>query len=217
MSCPSFRLLARLGGLALLPAAHASELVVRDLIIDLEFLPAAYDYTLDDGETSRSDSDEFDSAIGIAIGGRYSFAGPGDRHGFIVGGELCGAQYGTSDPEGHLTTYGARVEGGYGFALSDRWTIIGLAEVGYGLATFDVTGGGDFPTFSADGTTLTYGAALGVDFAVTERVLVGVDLGYQVRTIDLSGNGLDIELEQGGLRAAIGLTYRFSARPSPLE
>ena len=217
MSCPSFRLLALLGGLALLPAAHASELVVRDLIIDLEFLPAAYDYTLDDGETSRSDSDEFDSAIGIAIGGRYSFAGPGDRHGFIVGGELCGAQYGTSDPEGHLTTYGARVEGGYGFALSDRWTIIGLAEVGYGLATFDVTGGGDFPTFSADGTTLTYGAALGVDFAVTERVLVGVDLGYQVRTIDLSGNGLDIELEQGGLRAAIGLTYRFSARPSPLE
>ena len=217
MSRPSFRSLALLGALVFLPAVQASELVVRDLIIDLEFLPAAYDYTLDDGETSRSDSDEFDSAIGIAIGGRYSFAGPGDRHGFIVGGELCGAQYGTSDPEGHLTTYGARVEGGYGFALSDRWTIIGLAEVGYGLATFDVTGGGDFPTFSADGTTLTYGAALGVDFAVTERVLVGVDLGYQVRTIDLSGNGLDIELEQGGLRAAIGLTYRFSARPSPLE
>lgn len=204
-------------GLTITCVANTAELVVRDLIIDLEFLPAAYDYTLTDESGSRSDADEFDSALGIAIGGRYSFAGPGDRHGFIVGGELCAAQYSTADPEGHLTTYGARVEGGYGLAINDRWTIVALVEAGYGMATFDVTGGSSFPTFSASGTTLNYGAALGVDFAITESVLVGIDIGYQIRTVDLSGNSLDIELEQAGLRAAIGLTYRFSARPSPLE
>jgi opacity protein-like surface antigen len=198
-------------------SAGAAELVVRDLVINLEFLPAAYDYKLTDSNGSREGSDEFDSALGIAVGGRYSFAGPGDSHGFIIGGELCAAQYGSSDPDGHLTTYGARIEGGYGLALSDRWTVSVLADVGYALATYDVTGGSAFPSFSASGTALSYGAGLGVGFAVTERVLVGVELGYQIRSLSLSGSGIDIEADQAGMRAAFGLTYRFSARPRPLE
>lgn len=198
-------------------SASAAELVVRDLILNLEFLPAAYDYTISDSNGSRQGSDEFDSALGIAVGGRYSFAGPGDSHGFIVGAELCAAQYASSDPDGHLTTYGARVEGGYGLALSDRWTVIALADVGYALATYDITSGTAFPSFSASGTALSYGAGLGVDFAVTERVLVGFELGYEIRSLSLSGNGLDIEADQAGMRAAFGLTYRFSARPRPLE
>lgn len=197
--------------------ASAAELVVRDLVINLEFLPAAYDYTLSDSNGTRAGSDEFDSAIGIAVGGRYSFAGPGDSHGFIIGGELCAAQYGSSDPDGHMTTYGARVEGGYGLALSDRWTITALADVGYALATYDITSGTSFPSFSASGKALSYGAGLGVGFSVTERVLVGFELGYQIRTMSLSGNGLTIEADQAGMRAALGLTYRFSARPRPLE
>ena len=198
-------------------SASAAELVVRDLVINLEFLPAAYDYELSDSNGTREGSDEFESALGIAVGGRYSFAGPGDSHGFIIGGQLCAAQHGSSDPEGHLTTYGGRVEGGYGLALSDRWTVSALAEVGYGLATYDITGGTAFPSFSASGSTLSYGAGLGVGFGVTERVLVGAELGYHIRTLSLSGSGIDIEVEQGGVRAAVGLTYRFSARPRPLE
>jgi opacity protein-like surface antigen len=209
-----FRLLCCLTAVC---SAGAAELVVRDLVINLEFLPAAYDYKLTDSNGSREGSDEFDSALGIAVGGRYSFAGPGDSHGFIIGGELCAAQYASSDPDGHLTTYGARVEGGYGLALSDRWTISLLADIGYGLATYDVTGGTAFPSFSASGTVLSYGAGLGVGFAVTERVLVGVELGYQIRSLSLSGSGIDIEADQAGMRAAFGLTYRFSARPRPLE
>lgn len=198
-------------------SAGAAELVVRDLVIQLDFLPAAYEYKLTDNNGSREGDDEFESALGISVGGRYSFAGPGDSHGFIVGGQLCGAQYGSTDPDGHLTTYGAQVEGGYGLALNDRWTLSVLADVGYGLATYDVTGGSSFPAFSASGTTLSYGVDLGVGFAVTERVLVGFELGYQIRTVSLSGSGIDIEVDQAGLRAALGLTYRFSARPRPLE
>ena len=34
-------------------SVDAAELVVRDLIIDLEFMPAAYDYTLSDGNGTR--------------------------------------------------------------------------------------------------------------------------------------------------------------------
>ncbi len=198
-------------------ALGAAELVMRDLVLNLEFLPAAFDYTLTDSNGTREGSDEFDSALGIAVGGRYSFAGPGDSHGFIVGGELCAAQYASSDPDGHLTTYGARVEGGYGLALSDRWTVAALIDVGYGLATYDLTGGSSFPSLSASGSALSYGAGLGVGFAVTERVLVGCDVGYQIRSLSLAGSGIDIELEQSGLRVALGLTYRFSARPRPLE
>src|SRR5688572_22753907 len=57
----------------LVPDLAASELVVRNLSVDLELLPTDFDYELDDGVLTRSGSDSFDQVIGLAVGARYSF------------------------------------------------------------------------------------------------------------------------------------------------
>ena len=172
------RLLSRLLMLTLAAAGagNASELVVRDVNFAIELLPSAFDYTAD-GNTSRSGSDEFDRAIGIAIGCPYSFAGPGDSHGFLASGELAFSQA-TYGSIGHLTRYGVRIAGGYGYAFNDAISFSAMAKVGYGMATFDLSANSGFPALSASGTTLTYGPVPGrgagwlsedVGFALRQR------------------------------------------------
>ena len=117
---------------------------------------------------TRSGSDSFDSGFGLAAGVRYSFARTGDAHGFLLGGEVVGAQasYGGT---GHLTDYGLRLDGGYGYALDDRWSINLLIRGGYGRATLDIGANSTFSAISVSGGALTYGASLGVDAVVAER------------------------------------------------
>ncbi len=197
-------------------SSQASELVIRDAFIELELPPRDFSFTLDDGNGTRSGKDSFDSAYGLSINGLYSFAGAGDTHGFIVGGELALAQA-TYGSIGHLTSYALRADGGYGWAYSDRWTIKGLAFVGYGRATLDITGNSAFSAFSASGSQLSYGAKLGTVFTLTERFLLNADVGYLIATSELSGSGVNMTIDNAGLLIGLGLTYRFSASPSPLD
>lgn len=197
-------------------SSQAAELVIRDAFIELELPPRDFSFTLNDGNGARSGKDSFDSAYGLSINGLYSFAGAGDSHGFIVGGELAVAQaaYGSI---GHLTSYALRADGGYGWACSDRWTIKGLAFVGYGRATLDITGNSAFSAFSASGSQLSYGAKLGTVFTLTERFLLNADVGYLSATNELSGGGVDMTIDNAGLMIGFGLTYRFSTFPRPLD
>ncbi len=195
--------------------SSASELVVRNLYVDVEFLPTDIDYELDDG-TSRSGSDELDTGFGIAVGARYSFARTGDAHGFMLGLQGVVAQAGFAD-SGHLTDYGLRVEGGYGIALNDSWSVNVLSRVGYGWSTFDFGGNAVLPSVSLSGTALSYGAALGVDWTINDNWQISTSLGYLWMNYDLSGNGVDLTLERSGMSATIGFLYRLSHLPRPLE
>ncbi len=196
--------------------ASASELVVRNLHADLELLPADFDYEIDDGVVNRSGSDSFDQVIGLAIGARYSFASTGDSHGFLVGAQVTVAQ-GAYDGVGNLTDYGLRAEGGYGYALSDKWTISGVLRAGYSWSTFDLTGNDVFSAVSLSGSGFSYGAALGVDYQLTDRWQISAAVGYLVTNFDLSGDGVDATIDRAGLSAGIGFLYRLSNQPSPLE
>lgn len=204
-----------LAAISVLPSA-ASELVVRNANLNLEFLPAAFDYTLTNAGSSRSGSDQFDTAFGIAAGGRYSIAGPGDSHGFIVGGHVFADQASYAGI-GHLTDFGARVDGGYGYAFNDTWTTYLMAEAGYGRSTFDITSASTFPAVSLSGSSLRYGVVFGIDLTLVERWLVNGDIGWVKSTSSLSGGGVDLSLNRQGLMAAIGISYRFSTRPRTLE
>ena len=201
--------------LSVLPTT-ASELVVRNANLNLEFLPAAFDYTLTNAGSSRSGSDQFDTAFGIAAGGRYSIAGPGDSHGFIVGGHAFADQASYAGI-GHLSDFGVRVDGGYGYAFNDTWTTYLMAEAGYGRSTFDITSASTFPAVSLSGSSLRYGVVFGIDLTLVERWLVNGDIGWIKSTSSLSGGGVDLSLNRQGLMAAIGISYRFSTRPRTLE
>lgn len=196
--------------------AWAAELVVRNLYVDLEFLPADFDYEIDDGNGSQSGSDAFDTGLGLAVGARYSFARTGDSHGFLVGAQVVVAQAGFNG-QGNLTDYGLRAEGGYGLALNDAWSVDLLARLGYGWSTFDISDNAVFPSASFSGTALTYGGALGVNWAVSERWQISTTVGYLMTNYDLSGNDIDLTLDRGGMSASLGFLYRLSNLPSTLE
>ncbi len=213
------RLLPVLGLLALWsagPLASSSELVVRNLQFDLEFLPTDFDYEIKDNSGTRSGSDAFDTGFGIALGGRYSFARTGDAHGFLVGAQVLVAQA-SFGGEGTMTDYGLRLEGGYGIALNDQWTTNLLLRLGYGWATFDLKDNAVFPAVSLAGGGLTYGLALGIDYAINDRWQINTAVGYLRTSYDLSGSGVDMTLVRSGPSASLGVLYRFSNLPRPLE
>ena len=193
-----------------------SELVVRDIDTRFELLPTSFSYAIKDTNGSRSGDDAFKKAYGLAIGCPYSFAGAGDTHGFLAAGELAvnQATYGSI---GHLTSYGLRVEGGYGYALNDDFMFSIMAIAGLGTATFDVTSNAEFNAFSASGLTMTYGLMLGSGYAINDNVLISAKLGYLSTSDKLSGGGVKIDLTNSGTFIAFGVSYRFSARPRPLE
>ena len=199
-----------------LSQGSGAELVVRDLIFDVDVLPADFDYSLDNGVVQRSGSDSFDRYIGIAFGARYSFADTGDTHGFLIGGQVTGAQ-GSYGSVGHMTDYGFRVDGGYGWAIADSWAVSAVARAGYGWATFDLTTNQQFSSLSLSGSVLSYGAVTALNYTVSERWQLSLQAGYYMSDYDLSGNGTDVTIERRGFLASIGFLYRLSHRPSPLE
>jgi hypothetical protein len=195
---------------------QAAELVVRDLHADLEVLPNAFDYKLTGGSADHSGSDAFDSHYGLAIGGDYSFAGPGDTHGFMAGLELTVEQASYASI-GHLTSYGLRATGGYGYAFSDAWTAMARVGAGYGLATFDITSNSALPAISQSGSYFSYGATAVLLYTINDAILIDAKLGYQKASNKLSGGGIDMTLDNAGLLFGLGITYRLSTSPRSLE
>jgi hypothetical protein len=196
-------------------SAPAAELVVRDALLQLDLGPTAFAYDLT-GAATRSGDDEFASHYGLSAGALYSFAGPGDAHGFLVGGRL-GAAQATYGSIGHLTAFTLHAEGGYGWAITDSWMVAALAEVGYGLSTFDIAANAQFPSASLSGKHLLYGATLRGEYAINDLFHVHLDVGYQQINHDLSGGGLSLTINNSGMSAGLGITYRLSNTPRPLE
>jgi len=201
---------------ALVGNSSGAELVVRDAHLDLELLPTDFDYDLSGATTSGSSEDSFDRHVGLAAGVLYSFSGPGDAHGIIVGGEVAVSQasYGSI---GNLTAVSLRGQVGYGWALTDRWTVHGLAEVGYGLSTFDITENSAFSAVSMDGSQFGYGARATVQYSFSDLLHISLKAGWQEVEYDLSGSGVDLTLNNSGMMIGLGISYRLSNTPRPLE
>lgn len=196
--------------------ASGAELVMRDAHLGLELLPTDFDYELSGATTSGSSEDSFDRHVGLDAGVLYSFSGPGDAHGIIVGGEVVVSQasYGSI---GNLTGFSLRGQAGYGWALTDRWMVHGLAEVAYGMSTFDITENSAFSAVSMDGSQFGYGVRATVQYSFNDLIHVTLAAGWQDVEYDLSGGGVDLTLNNTGLMVGLGISYRLSNTPRPLE
>ncbi len=219
MHLPAIRAIAlRSAAIVVLSTAPlcSAELVVRDLTVSLELLPTGFSYTLDNAAGTRSGDDAFSSGYGVALGGRYSLSGPGDSTGFILGGEITAGSY-AYQGGGSMSTYGARLLGGYGWAFGDRWSINALIDAGAGAANLELTGKAAFDHYAASGLYYSYAARVGLAFAATESLLLAAEAGYRGISSSLAAGGTTITLSGTGLCAGVGIWYRFSNSPSTLE
>ncbi len=193
----------------------------RDLILEAGELPTHFSYHLNGAGTSRSGSDAFSQNIGVAVAGRYSFAGAGDASSFVVGGGLV-ANQASYQSLGHYTGYGLQVSGGYGWAVTDSWSVGGRVLLGYGLATFDLQSNPAFPTASpAPAPRSPMAPWSTIDYTITEKLTVLLDLGYQQTSANLSGGGVTLKLKLSGLRLrrprSASPTALLRLAPRPLE
>lgn len=153
-------------------AAAAPVPVIRDWsgpYVGLSFGRSSGDLTATDGIVTDSVDYETTSAGGI-------FAGYSDQHGRLVfGGEFAYSSTSIeiiADGDDFLESL-LDLRGRVGYAVG-RALVYGT--VGFSRAKFDVNGGAD--RFTANG--VSYG--LGVDYAVTERLSIGLD--YLRRDLD---------------------------------
>ena len=197
----------------------SAELVLRDIRVTTELLPSEFDFGLKNELGSESGSDEFDSGFGFTVGGMYGFTGPGDRSGFLAGGELSYGTYGFGS-NGEYVTTGVRLFGGYGWQMNDDWYILSEVYIGFALAEMTFPSTPAFSSFAADGNNTEYGIRLGVGYVINEQWLISGNIGYGFGDASLeSGGAQDIELdiEQSGLSFMVGVAYRFSHMPRRLE
>lgn len=196
--------------------AGAAELVQRDLTLELVEEPTHFSYTLTDPTTTRTGSDSFQQNIGLRVGGRYSFAGAGDASSLVVGAaiEVAQASYGS---EGHFTQYGLRLHGGYGWAITDHWSIAANLGLGYVAANLDLQASNAFPGVAGSGNGYRYGLVVDGDYSISDTVTVMALVGYEGERVRVHGSGVNIDLAPAGVVAALGFAYRFSAAPRPVE
>jgi hypothetical protein len=198
------------------PLWAASELVMTDINLGFESLPVAYDFTINDGNTQRSGSSEFDLAFALSGRAVHAFSKPGSSGAFFAGvSGLVGAC--TYAEGGDYTLAIGRVVAGYAYAFDDRWTFEVMPWVGYGYGQLSIPGAGISSDYSVSGTIIDYGAQLGFTYALSQSWLIGARLGWQITSADLQGDGLDVTIDQSGPIGFLGVIYRFGGTPPSIR
>jgi len=198
---------------ACLPAA---ELVIRDVGVSLGTAPSEFSYDIDNSAGSRSGDDSFDTMFELEGTGRYSFAGTGESWGLVAGGGLAVQRAGYAQGGGWLATE-VRGSLGVGWAVNDRLTLIGEGVFGIGIATLHIDGGDAFPESRLSGRVLAPGARAVALWTFSEQWYGSLSAGMTQTRGTLSGDGSDLTLTSTGFTGAIGIVWRFSARPALLE
>lgn len=205
--------------LFLLPTAvalPASELVVRDLRIAAESRPLAFTVTATTPTAQSSGSDAFTAALGLEIGGRWSFARPGDSLGLIVGADLAndGYTYGSGGTLGATTLRGST---GLGWAISDNLTL--SAEFGaiFGKSALALPATSSAPAFSATGTATGFDVRLGGTWLLSRRFGLGCNAGWLSGSHKLSDGAVDLTLKQSSWFVGLEAVWRFNDAPARLE
>jgi hypothetical protein len=202
-----------LGCCASLPAA---EVVLSDLRFGLESLPTSFTYHVHDGGSEDSGSSTFQFGFGLAGRGVYAFGAPGSSGAFFVGGALDLQAY-TYDGSGRYDVAMLRALGGYAYAFDDRWTAEICPFVGAGLGSFRIPGNDLFQPITTSGHVFDYGIDVGVSYALSRHWLIQARAGWLVSTATLSGEGLDVTLDQSGPTGFLGVAYRFGGTPPPIR
>ncbi len=203
-----FALLSIFCALAPLPAA---ELVVRDVGLRIETLPTEFRYEAVSDGFSRSGTDYLSSHLGLAAGGRYSFAGPGSTWGPVLGADLA-LMEGRS-AAARLQEIEARGVAGLGMQLGLAWTALiqVTAGIGYGRMSLDAVDGSS----AGELGSLTPGLALW--WRTGERARLTVEAGWRTASAVLRHGGTDIDIRQSGATIGIGFTWGLSRAPWSLE
>ncbi|MFW5829677.1 MAG: hypothetical protein ACOCXA_05400 [Planctomycetota bacterium] len=201
---------------ALSVSLPSSELSLADFRVDLETLPSDIEVDTTGTDFDATTDIEFDTALGLAIGGHYGFARPGRSYGLSAGASLTIANYDVSHAS--YSTYGLRAGIGVAYSLTDRWTLTMEPLIEYGFADLSISRG-RIGEIEADGSYLWLGGDIRATFAFTDQWLLDIHAGYLTGDTDLSAKGsdADVDMEHNGPFGGIGITYRLSAAPPVLE
>jgi hypothetical protein len=194
----------------------ASELVMTDLNLGIESLPTAYDFTLQDGTSSRSGSSEFDYGFGLSGRAVYAFSSPGANGAFFIGGALALGAY-TYENSGTYNVAMGRFVGGYAYSFDDQWTAEVSPWAGLGYGKMFIPGNSISSDHQVAGQVYDYGIHVGVTYAMSRSWLMSARVGWQIAEADLSGEGLDLNLQQSGPTAFLGVIYRFGGAPPSIR
>ena len=199
------------------PLLNAAEPTVRDLTVDIELLPAEFDFELRSSEVAVDTEDSFDQALGFALGGRYGLGWPGSPHTVVGGLQLTAGLYEYDPSDASYTSYGVRATLGYGYAINDRWTVLGELLAEYGIAEFKFGTSDAVSGIALDGDYDRFGAEVRGVFEISDQWLTNAHLGFMVGGASLDGDGRTLEMDQSGVLFGIGLSYRLGASPQRLE
>ncbi len=194
----------------------ASELVMTDINLGIESLPTAYDFTLQDGTTTRSGSNEFDYGFGLSGRAVYAFSSPGANGAFFVGGAIALVGY-TFENSGNYYVAMGRLVGGYAYSFNDQWTGEISPWVGMGYGQMFIPGNSVSNDHNVDGTVNDYGMNIGVTYELNRSWLLSARVGWQIAEADLSGDGLNLNLQQSGPTVFLGVIYRFGGAPPSIR
>ena len=197
-------------------SAADAELVTRDFFVSFDSQPTDFSFKADSEVGSRSGDDAFESGLGLSIGGRWSFTTPGSSLGVVIGGDLDVTSYRYENRAENLT-FGARLVLGAGWAITDRWELLLEPTIEYGFGAFSFPATQAYAAYEADGPLFGYGLRLNAIHRFTDRWAVMGALGWKRIDNDLSGDGIDLTLEQEGITVSIGILYRLSAAPARVE
>ena len=193
-----------------------AELVVRDVGLSIGVVPSSFSYDLTNAARSRSGDDAFATNLEVEGRGRYSLAGTGESWGAVVGTGVAVQRAGYGSGGGWLSSQ-VRALAGIGWALSDRLTLLGEAELGLGVGTLRIDGGASFPEQRYRGAVLAPGLRATVLTTLSEQWYGSLSAGWRQTRGTFSGDGADLALTISGFTAALGAEWRFSARPALLE
>jgi len=210
------RLLA-CSALACVPAGlTAAELVVRDLELSLSALPAGFTYTLTSPTVEVSGEDAFASGTELSLGGRWALARPGDAFGLVLGADLF-TDTCTFDSSGYLVSTGLRATIGLGWAIADDWTLLAEPGIRYGLSALDLPATSSSLAYSASGSVTGYDARVAILWQISEGFLVQGHAGWMSLSHEISGDDIDVTLDQSGLYVGLGVVWRWSTAPPRIE
>ena len=194
----------------------AAELVVRDVGVAVGVAPSSFSYDLSNDAGSRSGNDSLDTNLELEGRGRYSLAGTGESWGVVVGGGLALERASYATGGGWLASE-VRGLAGLGWAVNDRLTLLGEAELGLGYGTLQIDGGTSFPGTRFSGRILSPGMRAVALITLSEQWYTSVSLGWRQTRGSFSGDGTDLSLTMAGITAAVGFEWRLSASPALLE
>jgi hypothetical protein len=195
--------------------AGAAEAAGGDLRIAPELRPLDFSYTIDDGGGTRSGEDSFDGSMALGIRGWWAWPAPGRWWAPAVAGEILAAE--SAYGNGGLSSYGARVLAGIAWRADDSWGGGVWLATGLGESSFDIPGDGSFTGLQVSGGYREYGLVVGLEYALTRRIIAVGELGWWERDHDLAGDGAAVTVAESGPSVQLGLAWRFGGAPASVE